>query len=186
MTGIDQLWLPILLSAVFVFVASSIVHMALPWHKGDYSKLPKEDDFRAALRAIGAAPGDYIVPRPQSMKESGSPEHKEKVKAGPNVVMTIMPNQQVGMGASLAYWFIYAAVIAAASGFIAGTVLPNGAKYFQVFHLVALVAFLGYSGALWQITIWYKRSWVTTLKSTIDGLLYACLTAGTMGWLWPR
>jgi hypothetical protein len=24
--------------------------------------------------------------------------------------------------------------------------------------------------ALWQQTIWYNRSWVTTLKSTIDGL----------------
>jgi len=31
MTGLHSLWLPILLSAVIVFVVSSVIHMALPW-----------------------------------------------------------------------------------------------------------------------------------------------------------
>ena len=39
--------------------------------------------------------------------------------------------------------------------------------------------------ALWQISIWYHRSWATTIRSTIDGLIYAALTAGFFGWLWP-
>ena len=26
----------------------------------------------------------------------------------------------------------------------------------------------------------------TTIKGTVDGLIYALLTAGTFGWLWPR
>ena len=34
--------------------------------------------------------------------------------------------------------------------------------------------------------IWYRRSLLTTIKSSVDGLIYALLTAGTFGWLWPR
>ncbi|MBC7791989.1 MAG: hypothetical protein H7Z74_18740, partial [Anaerolineae bacterium] len=50
MTGLIMLWLPIILSAVIVFVVSSIIHMALPWHKSDYPKVPNEDQVRNALR----------------------------------------------------------------------------------------------------------------------------------------
>ena len=45
---------------------------------------------------------------------------------------------------------------------------------------------VGYSLASWQNTIWYKRSWAITLRTTIDGLIYGLLTAGTFGWLWPK
>jgi hypothetical protein len=45
---------------------------------------------------------------------------------------------------------------------------------------------MGFALALWQMTIWYRRSWVITMKSTIDGLIYACLMGGVFGWLWPR
>ena len=33
MTPLTALWLPILVSAVFVFIASSIIHMLPLWHK---------------------------------------------------------------------------------------------------------------------------------------------------------
>jgi hypothetical protein len=55
----------------------------------------------------------------------------------------------------------------------------------MVFRVVGTTAFMGYALGLWQMSIWYKRSAVTTLKSTFDGLVYACLTAGAFGWLWP-
>jgi hypothetical protein len=55
-----------------------------------------------------------------------------------------------------------------------------------VFRLVGTAAFMGYSLALLQHSIWYKRNWGTTLKSVFDGLLYGLLTAGVFGWLWPR
>jgi len=45
--------------------------------------------------------------------------------------------------------------------------------------------FGGYALALLQNSIWYKRAWNFTLKSMADGLVYALLTAGTFGWLWP-
>jgi len=40
MVPIAALWIPILLSAVIVFVASSIIHMLLPYHRSDYGNAP--------------------------------------------------------------------------------------------------------------------------------------------------
>jgi len=57
MVPLTALWLPILLSAVIVFVASSIIHMVLPIHKSDYRKLPEEDRVLETLRAAGVTPG---------------------------------------------------------------------------------------------------------------------------------
>jgi hypothetical protein len=69
---------------------------------------------------------------------------------------------------------------------VAGRALPVGAPYLRVFQLVGATAFIAYAAALWQMSIWYRRAWSTTIKATIDGLVYALLTAGTFGWLWPR
>ena len=55
-----------------------------------------------------------------------------------------------------------------------------------MFRFVGVTAFLAYAAALWPMSIWYRRSWLTTFKGTVDGLVYALLTAGTFGWLWPR
>jgi len=158
MTPLTSLWLPIVLSAVLVFVASSIVHMLLGWHAGDYPRLPDEARFADAVRPLSIPPGDYMVPRPRSMADMRSPEFIEKRKTGPVMMITVFPTGEFGMGRNLAMWFVYSLT----------------------------VAFIGYALALWQMSIWYRRQWRTTIVSTIDGLIYAGLTAGTFGWLWPR
>ncbi len=186
MTGLDALWLPILLSAVFVFVASSLIHMASPWHKTDYPKLPNEDQVLDALRPLRIPPGDYFIPRPSSRDEMRSPQFAEKMKKGPVMVFTVMPNETMSMARNLVLWFLYTAVVGLFAAYIAGRALPPGAAYLQVFRFAGATAFIGYSLALWQMSIWYRRAWTTTLKATVDGLIYACLTAGTFGWLWPR
>jgi len=186
MTGLHVLYLPILLSAVLVFFMSSIIHMVLPWHKGDYGKFPGEDKAMDALRALSIPPGDYMVPRPASMADIKTPEFKDKLKKGPVMVVTIMPGGGMQMGRALGGWFVYSLVVSLCAGYIAGRALPPGADYLHVFRFVGASAFLGYSAALWQMTIWYHRSLGTTFRSTVDGLFYALLTAGAFGWLWPR
>jgi hypothetical protein len=186
MTGLSALWLPIVVSAVFVFVASSIIHMASPWHKSDYPKLTNEDQVMDALRGLSIPPGDYFVPRPSSREDMRSPAFADKVNRGPVAVFTVMPPGQMSMGRNLAMWFGYCAVVSLFAGYIAGRALPPGSAYPQVFRFVGATAFIGYSLALWQMSIWYRRAWTTTIKATVDGLIYALLTAGTFGWLWPR
>lgn len=186
MTGLIQLWLPLLLSSVFIFVVSSLIHMALPWHKSDYAKVPDEDKLREALRPLGIPPGDYIVPRPSTRQEVSSPEYAEKVKQGPVLVVTVMPNGPMNIGQSMVLWFVYILVVGLFAAYIASRAVPPGAAYLQVFRFSGATAFVGYSLALWQISIWYRRSWSTSFKATVDGLIYAVLTGITFGWLWPH
>ena len=179
------MWLPILVSAVLVFVASSIIHMVLPWHKSDYPKMASEDKVMDALRPLAIPPGDYMVPRPASRSDLRSPEFVEKMKKGPVMMMTVMPGA-MSMGRNLVQWFFYCVVVGFFAAYVAGRALPPGTNYLQVFRFVGTTAFMGYTLALWPMSIWYRRAWTITIKSTIDGLIYALLTAGTFGWLWPR
>jgi len=185
MTGLMSLWLPILLSAAIVFVISSAIHMLLPWHRSDYPKMPNEDRVRDALRPLAIPPGDYMVPRPETRDEWSSPAFDEKMKQGPNLVMTVLPNGAFAMGKIMGQWFLYAVVVGVFAAYVAGRALPPGSDYLRVFRFVGVTAFVGYTLALWQMAIWYRRSVLTTFKATVDGLIYALLTAGTFGWLWP-
>ena len=178
--------IPILLSAALVFVASSLIHMVVGWHKADYAKLANEDQVRDALRPFGIPPGDYFIPRPSNREEMRSPTFMEKVKQGPNLVVTVLPNGPMSMGRNLGLWFLYCLGVSVFAAYISSRALPHGADYLQVFRFAGCTAFIGYSVALWQLWIWYHRSLGTTIRSTIDGLIYAGLTAGVFGWLWPR
>jgi len=185
MTELSSLLLPIVLSAVFVFIASSIIHMASPWHRSDYPRVPNEDRAREALRALAIPPGDYMIPRPATRADLRSPEFAAKIHTGPVMILTVMPNGPMPMLRTMTLWLVYCGVVALFAAYIAGRALAPGAEYLEVFRFAGATAFIGYTVALWQMSIWYRRSWATTVKATIDGLIYACLTAGTMGWLWP-
>jgi hypothetical protein len=186
MISLTALWLPILLSAVIVFVASSLIHMVLPWHKSDYPKVANEDKLMDAVRPLAVPPGDYMVPRPASMQDMKSPEFAEKMKKGPVMMLTVFPSGPTSMGRNLGMWFVFCLVISFFAAYIASRALHPGAQYLEVFRFAGATAFIGYSAALWPMSIWYRRAWSITIKSTIDGLIYGMLTAGTFGWLWPK
>ena len=186
MITIAALWLPILLSAVIVFVASTIIHMGPFWHRGDYPPLPRETEVLNALRPFAIPPGDYFIPRPGGMQEMRSRAFKEKLSQGPVVVMTIMPNGMMSMRRNLVQWFVFVIVVSVFCAYIAGRTLPAGTPYPRVFQIVGATGFIGYALALCELSIWYRRSWSLTAKAALDGLIYGALTAGTFGWLWPR
>jgi hypothetical protein len=183
-----SLWLPILVSAVIVFVASSIIHMVLPYHRGDLRQLPQEDQVMAALRPFGLTPGDYAVPGAASMADMSTPAFKEKMAKGPVAFVTVRPSGQYSMARNLAMWFGYSIVVGILAAYLTSRalVMQPGADYLEVFRFAGTTAFIGYSLALLQNTIWYGRNWRMTLTTMFDGLLYGLLTAGTFGWLWPR
>jgi hypothetical protein len=185
METLAELWLPIVLSAVFVFVVSSLVHMVLQIHKGDFRRLPDEEKLLADLRAHGVGPGAYMFPHCGSMKEMSTPEFQALQKQGPMGSLIVLPAGGVSMGRSLVQWFLYSLAVSAVVAHIAHSSLPHGTHYTHVFHVVALSAFLGYGVSSATDSIWKGISWGTTLKFMFDGVLYALVTAGTFGWLWP-
>jgi hypothetical protein len=186
MAMLAALWMPILLSAALVFVASAVIHMMTPWHKGEYPAVPNEDGVMKALRPFAIPPGDYMMPRCSDHKQMQTPEFQEKMKQGPVIMMTVMANGVPTMGAQLASWFLFTVVASVFAAYVTGHALAQGPTYLEVFRFAGATAFACYAMALWELRIWYKRDLGTTVRSTIDGLLYACLTGGVFGWLWPR
>lgn len=186
MVPISALWLPILLSAVIVFVASSVIHMVLPYHKSDYRKLPEEDKVMDALRAAGVTRGpNYHFPH-FTHKEMRSPEAVEKFKRGPVGLLTVFPSGAPSMGKYLALWFGYCVVVGIFVAYLTGRTRMAGTPYPEVFRVAGATAFMAYGVAQLQDSIWKGQTWGVTVKHVFDGLIFALLTGGTFGWLWPR
>lgn len=182
----SDLLLPIALSAVFVFFASSIIHMVLKWHSPDYRKLPNEDEARAAIRKGAPGPGQYILPHCKDSKEMASPEMARKYEEGPIAVLYLKKAGKISLGPFLMKWFLYSLVVSALCAYMAGFMLLPGADYLRVFRVVGMAAWLAYS---WQgpaESIWKGKPWSLTIREMVDGLVYALVTAGTFAWLWPR
>lgn len=186
MVPLLALWLPILVAAVLVFIASSIIHMMLGYHAADHRKVPTEDAFMDAARAFNLPPGDYAVPCPTSARAARDPEFIARMKKGPVMFMTVRPAGDMRMGGRLVFWFVFCAVVGLFAAYLASRMLPAGAPYLDVFQVSGTVAFVGYGLALWEYAIWYNRSVATTLRSTLDALIYGLLTGGAFGWLWPQ
>ena len=186
MVGLSGLWMPILLSAVGVFIASSLIHMVLGWHAAENPAPPNQEALGDAMRPFNLAPGDYSMPRAASMKDMGTPEFIAKMTKGPVVMMTVMPNGPINMGRSLGLWFVYCVVISVFAAYVTGRTNGMGAEYLSVFRVAGTVAFAAYALGTWQNWIWWGKSMRATLTATLDGLIYALLTAGLFGWLWPR
>jgi hypothetical protein len=186
MISLTALWFPILLSAVIVFFASFIMHMVLSYHKSDYRKLPDEERITDALRSAGVTRGPaYFFPY-FSFKELKSAPAIEKMKRGPVGLLNVLPSGPPAMGKNMVQWFLYCLAISTFAAYLSGRLLAPGTAFLQVFRVVGIVAWLGYGAAHVQESIWAGRSWVVTLKHLIDSVIYAAITAGTFGWLWPK
>ncbi len=180
-----SLWLPILISAVLVFFASWIIHMFLPYHRNDYSKLPDEEAVMDALGKFNLQEGDYHFPHCAGPKDMASEAFAAKMKKGPVGLLTVIKSGPPTMGKELGQWFLYCLIVSVIAAYITSQSLPVGTAYLKVFQIAGCTAFTGYSLALLQDSIWYKRRWSTTFKNMFDGLVYGILTAGVFGWLWP-
>lgn len=186
MVYLTQLWIPILLSAVIVFVVSSILHMVLPFHKSDYRKLPDEEKLMDALRAAGVTPGPvYHFPHCEH-KDMKTPEMQEKFKRGPMGLVTIFPSGPVNMGKFLGMWFLFCLIVGVFTAYLTGRTVAPHTEYLMVFRVAGTAAFMGYGLGHFVDSVWKGQTWGVTFKHMFDGLIYALLTAGTFGWLWPR
>ena len=186
MVSLGSLWLPILVSAVLVFLASSIIHMVLKYHNKDYTRLPNEDAVRAAIRAGNPPPAQYIIPYCLDPKEMEKPEVKQKYIDGPLAVMNLMRPGLPNMGKNLTQWFLFILFVSFFIGYIAAHTIPADAPYLAVFRVVGAVGFLAYGAGVIPAAIWMGKPWKVAVKEAFDGLVYGLATAGTFGWLWPR
>lgn len=185
MTTLATLWLPILLAAIAVFVVSSLVHMVLQIHAGDYRKLPNEDAVLAALRQHGVGAGQFMFPHCNSMKEYGSPEMQAKMKQGPLGTLVVRGPDGANMGKALGQWFLFCIVVSVFVAYLTGLSCAPGSDGMRVFRIAATVGLLGYGFSSVADSIWKGIAWSTTARFVFDGLIYALATGGVFALLWP-
>jgi hypothetical protein len=186
MNALLSLWLPILLSAVVVFVISSLIHMVIKWHAPDYRGFSNEDAVRDAIRAGNPTPGKYVVPYCSDMKEMGGEKMLAKYREGPVGLMMIGPNGPPNMGKLLGMWFLFSLLIAVAGAFIATQLFgldPTRAR--AAAKLVGAVSFLAYGFGTITETIWGMRSVSSSAKYLLDAALYSVASGFVFYWLWP-
>lgn len=186
MVSLTSLWIPILVSAVLVFVASSLSQEVLRFHRWDYGRLPGEEDVMDLVRRLAVSPGDYLFPQADGPKEMRDPGSQEKWKRGPVGFMTVLPNGGHPMARTFALWFLYCVAVSMFAAYMAGRAFAPGANGRDVSLLVGLAAFGGHALAYWPPSIWYVRSWGTTVRFTVDALVYALATGAAFAWLWPK
>lgn len=185
MVSIAALWIPILLAAVLVFVASSVVWMVLPYHRNDFTGVPDEEAVREALASPQLTPGQYHVPHAPDRDAYRSEEMQRKLEEGPVAMITVLPDGHPAMGKRFVQWFLYAVAVGVVAAYVAGRTLPAGAEYLEVFRVTGTVAWAGYGLAYVGDSIWFGRPWKFSAKMVFDALVYGMLTAGAFGWLWP-
>jgi hypothetical protein len=186
MISLAQLWIPIVLSAVLVFAASSLIHMVFKWHNSDFRKLANEDEVRAAIRASNPEPGQYIIPHCGDPKEMQKPEAQQKFKEGPVGFLTLGRPGAPSMGRPLALWFLLTLVVSLVAGYLASRTVPYGASFLAVCRVVGIVTFIAYASGAVQQAIWMCKPWPSVAKDALDAFIYGLVSAAVFGWLWPR
>jgi hypothetical protein len=186
MVSLAQLWLPIVLSAVFVFIVSSIVHMALKfWHSPDYGGFSNEEEVGTVIRKGNASAGMYILPycKPDKMKD---PVMQERFRQGPVGLVVLRTPGMMNMGGFLGQWFAFCLVISLLAALLGVHTMGIGTPYKHVFGVIGLSTFLAYGLGTVPNAVWWGHPWKSQVKHLVDGALYAAVTAGTFGWLWPH
>ena len=185
MVTIGALWLPILLSTITVWVASTLFWRVMPHHKSDYAELLDEDVARRALTPQALIPGQYMIPHAVSHKDLQDPETTRRFEEGPVGFLTVVPSGAPTMGSKIMLSVVFYFVITIVVAYLASRTLDPGADYLAVFRVTGTVAWLAYGTATVPDAIWFGRPWSGIAKGLGDALVFGLLTAGFFGWLWP-
>ncbi|NIR43364.1 MAG: hypothetical protein GWN99_05440 [Gemmatimonadetes bacterium] len=178
-----SLWLPILLSALIVFVAAFVAWTVLPHHRSDWVGIPNDELLLNAIRSLNLGRGQYVFPyaaTPEGRKQEGA---EEKIKQGPMGMLIV--SEPPNMTKSLIQYFIFCLGVSFMVGYVGYAAIDAGAEYLHVFRVLGTVAFLAYGAAEIPGAIWLGRTWSSVWKSVIDALVFGLLTGGVFGWLWP-
>jgi len=180
-----SLWVPVIVSAIVVFVASSILHMALKYHKADHKPLANDDAVREAIGRSNPSPGVYMTPHCADMKQMKDPAMMDKFVKGPVAILTIMPKGAPNMGKHLGLWFGFSVLVSFVAAYVARHTLTPGADGMLVMRITGTVAFAGYALSYLSDSIWKGQPWSNTMRHVLDGLIYSLLTGLTFRLMWP-
>jgi len=182
MVSVLALWLPILVGAVIVFVASAIIWMATPLHTPDVKPAP--EDLEKAVGELKMERGHYAFPMgsggPKDMKD---PAFVERFNRGPWGTITISGKPNFGL--NLIRTFSVYVVILLFVAYLTGRALPPGAAYMEVFQIAGAAAVLGFTFGGLPNDIFFAKPTRFVITSMIEAAILATLAAGVFAGFWP-
>ena len=182
---IGSLWLPVLASAAAVWLVSSILHMALKYHRADYRQLPDEEPIAAAIRQVGPGPGLYVLPHIPDPSRMKDPAVRKRYEDGPVAMLTVMRNGQPAMGKYLVQWFLFCLLVSFVTAYVARHTLTFDTDGLTVLRITGAVAFIAYGFGYFQDAIWKAIPWSNSLRGLVDAVIYALVTGFLFRLLWP-
>ncbi len=185
MNELAGLWIPIVVSAVAVFVASFVAWVLVGHHATDWKSLPEEEATIEHLQKSGIGPGQYLFPgrRPKSTNDNEE-TRQQRMNSGPWGTVNIWARQP-SMGRNLLQSFVFYLVTSFFVAYLATLALEPGAKFSPVFQVTGTAAILGYAFGGIPNAIWFGSHFRPALMDVLDGLCYGLLTGAIFGLLWP-
>jgi len=180
-----SLWLPGIAAAVAVWIASSIVHMVLRYHRADYRQLSDEESVAGAVRKVGPGPGLYVMPYCPDMAQMKDPAFRKKYEEGPVALLTVMRNGPPALGKSLAQWFLLCLLVSFVTAYVARHTLAFASHGLAVMRVTGTVAFIAYGFGYFQDSIWKGIPWSNSLRGLVDAAIYGVVTGLVFRLLWP-
>jgi Flp pilus assembly protein TadB len=182
-----HLWLPIVASAVAVFVGSALGWMLVGHHKGDMNKLTEEQDRKLieALKTLNLAPGVYGYP---DMHKKMTREEQKKCYETmfQNPVGMLRVWKHPHMGVNMFKTFLVNVVVSVFIAYIGWTAFGAAPKSFmQHWQLLGTCGVLAYSFSFIPCEIWYQQTRRALTTMFIDGVVLGLLCGAVMSWLWP-
>lgn len=180
-----SLWLPVVVSAVAVWLVSAVLHMVLKYHRADFKQLADEDAVAPAVRSAAPAPGVYVIPYCSDMSKMKDPVFVKKYEDGPVALITLMRRGMPNMGKLLGQWFLFCFLVSFVTGYVARHALGFDTDPLTVLRITGTVAFIGYGFGYVQDSIWHGWPWSNTARGLLDALIYGLVTGLVFRFLWP-
>lgn len=178
-----ELWLPIVLGALAMFLLSFVFWMLMKHHYGDFRALPQEDGLVEALD--GAPAGQFRFPWCGTPEEMADPAFQERYNNGPKGFVVVLPRGPFAMGAGLGKTLLFCLVVTAAVGYVATIGLTRESAGMDVLRLTSTVTWLTACGAHGWSVIWMGRDRGQTLRDVLDSLGYGLAVGALFMQFWP-
>lgn len=197
MDFLTHLWLPILVSAAAVWIASSLAWMVVGHHKKDWKGIPQEKDFIETIKRMGIPPGNYGFPEFRRCEGLSKEEKKslwEEMQKNPMGLLRVWGPINMGRNMLLSLLvYLVASILIAYIGwnsFHDVPLFPGSAgprpEFSKVMQVLGTAGVLAYCIASLPNDIWFQRSRREVFMGLIDGVVFGLLTGAVFAWLWPR
>ena len=193
MDFLTHLWLPIVVSAAAVWIASALAWMLIGHHKGDWKEVPNEAEFIATIKRMGIAPGSYGFPefrRLEGMSKDEKQAKWDEMQKSPIGLLRVWGT--ISMGRSMLLTFVVFLVVSVLIGYLGWSALPHGTasdgarpEFAKTMQVLGTAGILAYCFAGLPNDIWFQRSLREIVTSLIDGVVFGLITGAVFAWLWP-